>query len=52
MGERYKRTILGLAVMALAAAVVLASPALIFAYPKYWEVPLQAECDGLPTGVA
>jgi len=41
------RPVLGCAAASLAAAI-----ALILAYPKYWEVPLQAECEGLPAGVA
>ncbi len=40
------------AALACAGASLIAAATLFFAYPKYWEIPLQAECEGLPAGVA
>jgi uncharacterized membrane protein len=39
-------------VMGLAGVGLVTAIALIVAYPKYWEIPLQAECGGLPAGIA
>jgi uncharacterized membrane protein len=38
--------LIGVAVAALVAGAVL-----MLTYPPYWELPIQAECDGLMTGV-
>lgn len=38
-------------VVRFAAAAAVASLALVFAYPKYWELPLQSECGDLPAGI-